>query len=182
MPLTREMKIDLMWDKMAINDLMNSFGRALDLHDWEAYERCFCDSLEVDFQRLTGHEPVLTSARAWTRFAECALGRLTVHHQYSNQAVTVSGDEASSVVYMVARHLNPDNASWNTQYGWYENTFARCDGGFGWQIKRLRHDFQWTSGVPDIIDMNDADCQQAMAEVFSPANTISQHPAPGDHQ
>jgi hypothetical protein len=166
MPLTRDQKVDLLWDKLAIAELMNSFGRALDLHDWALYERCFCDPLEVDFQRLTGRAPVLTNPRAWARFAASALARLAVHHQYSNHAIRVQGDVATGTVYMVARHHSPDSGEWNTQYGWYENTFARCEGDFGWRIRRLKHEFQWISGAPELIDLSDPESARAMRDVF----------------
>ena len=57
MPLTMEQKVDLLWDKLAISELMNAFGRALDLQDWDLYRSCLCDSLVIDFQRLTGAAP-----------------------------------------------------------------------------------------------------------------------------
>ncbi|MCB1844694.1 MAG: nuclear transport factor 2 family protein [Halioglobus sp.] len=166
MPLTLEQKVELLWDKLAVSELMHAFGRALDLHDWVLYERCLCAELEVDFKRLTGFEPVHTTAADWTAFAANALGKLTVHHQYSNHSIRVKGDEAVGITYMVARHYRSEDTGWNTQYGWYENVFARDDGEFGWKIRRLKHDFQWTSGVPDLIDLGDPLSQAALERVF----------------
>ncbi len=166
MPLTLEKKVDLLWDKLAISELMNAFGRALDLHDWELYERCMCDSFEVDFERLTGFAPVMTTAAQWAKFAAAALDPLVVHHQYSNHSIKVKGDEATGITYMVARHLAPGEQAWNTQYGWYENTYQRTDSDFGWKISRLRHDYQWTSGTPQIIDLDNEAAQEAMRGVF----------------
>ena len=166
MPLTLEKKVDLLWDKLAITELMLSFGRALDLHDWELYKSTLSDPLIVDFSRLTGREPVETSAADWTEFADAVLNPLTVHHQYTNNAIKVDGDRASGVIYMVARHMHPESGQWNTQYGWYENEFVRADGDFGWKISLLKHDFQWLAGVHDLIDLNNERSQQAIKNVF----------------
>lgn len=166
MPLSLEQKVDLLWDKLAISEVMNTFGRALDSHDWGLYECCLCEEFEVDFERLTGSPPVRTTASLFTRFAEVALSPLTAHHQYSNNSITINGDEATGVIYMVARHLSPVNNAWNTQYGWYENTFVRSDTKLGWQISRLKHDYQWTSGTSDLIDLSTPEAQHVMKAVF----------------
>ena len=166
MPLSMEQKVDLLWDKLAISEVMNAFGRALDLHDWALYESCLCPEFDVDFERLTGRAPVKTTAALFARFAEAALAPLTVHHQYSNNAITVNGDTATGLTYMVARHFSPTDNAWNTQYGWYENTFVRSDSKWGWQISHLKHDYQWTSGTPDLIDLSSVEAQQIVEEIF----------------
>ncbi|MEO0996867.1 MAG: nuclear transport factor 2 family protein [Pseudomonadota bacterium] len=169
MPLTLEKKVDLLWDKLAIGELMHAFGRALDTHDWALYRRCLADTLRVDFSQLTGFAPVEVPAPAWTRFAKAALTPLQVHHQYTNAAIRVRGDEATGVIYMVARHRAPDGGDWNTQYGWYDNGFQRDDGEFGWRIRSLTHRYQWLAGRPDLIDLADPECAAAMRAVFGPA-------------
>lgn len=167
MTLTLEKKVNLLWDKLAISELMNAFGRSLDLHDWALYRQCFLDEFEVDFQRLTGFAPVRVRADLWTRFAELALAPLTVHHQYSNFTAKIAGDTAHATIYMVARHHSPTDLRWNTQYGWYENDFVRTDDGFGWKISKLRHDFQWIAGAPDLIDMSNPNTVRVVREIFS---------------
>ncbi len=166
MPLTLEKKVELLWDKLAITDLMHAFGRGLDLHDWALYQSTLCDELTVDFSRLTGNPPVQTTAADFAGFADAVLSPLTVHHQYSNANIKVNGDNATGKIYMVARHLNTDTGQWNTQYGWYENEFVRADGDYGWKISVLKHDFQWLAGVHDLIDMNSDAAQHALKNVF----------------
>jgi tRNA U34 5-methylaminomethyl-2-thiouridine-forming methyltransferase MnmC len=166
MPLTLERKVELLWDKLAVSDLMLAFGRGLDTADWELYASCFADSFIVDFEQLTSLPPARTTPREWSAFAAAALSPLLVHHQYSNQAISIQGDVATGVIYMVARHRDPLSDDWNTQYGWYENTFARCDGPFGWHITALKHTFRWISGKPDIIDFSHPDTRAALSAVF----------------
>ena len=121
----------------------------------------------VDFERLTGFAAVTTSADLWTAFADKALSPWLTHHQYSNLSITIDGDEATAIVYMVARHAHPQNsAQWNTQYGWYRNRFRRCDGGLGWKISELGHHFQWLGGQPDLLDMSGAEVAALVTKIF----------------
>ncbi len=173
MPLTAEMKVELLWDKHAIAELMLQFGRALDRKDWASYRSCLADRLEVDFQKLTGFAPVETDSGLWTEFAEVALAPWLTHHQYSNTSISVRGDHAQATVYMVARHsFTSDSRRWNTQYGWYENQFERCEGGLGWRITRLGHHFQWLSGEPDLLDATNEKLTTLVTRIFGAARAV----------
>lgn len=161
-----EQVVQEMYDRQQVSDVMLRFGRALDLHDWEAYADTLADPFEVDFSDLTGRAPTTTTPAKFARFASACLQRLVVHHQYSNFSITVEGDVASGVFYHVARHRLPNRHGDDqyTQYGWYENGFARAADT--WKITRLRHGFQWCDGNPGLIDATDPEWQAAAAAVF----------------
>jgi hypothetical protein len=171
-------KLELLWDKLAVEDVMLRFGRALDLHDWAMYRETLLDEIEVDFQSLTGQPPVRVTADLWTRFAQVALEPLRTLHQYSNHRVSVRGERATSVLYMEARHHLPGahGSPYLTQLGWYENEFVRSGGH--WKIAKLRQHLQWTTGNAALIDFANPELQQVFAQVFG-ASGPSGPPADG---
>ena len=159
-----------LWDKQKITETMLDFGRGLDLHDWGLYASTLTDPFEVDFFDLTGQKPAITTPKVWAHFASACLEKLVVMHQYSNFKIELAGDSAKGIFYHVSRHRLPNKHGGDqyTQYGWYENSFKRTDGG--WKIAKLKHTFQWCDGNPTLIDLNDPDWKEAAAAVFGRAS------------
>jgi SnoaL-like domain len=171
MPSESQM-IETLWTRSEIERVMLNFGRALDLGDWKLYRSCFPDRLQVNFERLTGQPEVYVDADLWTRFAEVILSPVRRHHQYSNFSATIDGDNATAVIYMVARHWKSTDsgAAEYTQNGWYENNFARIGGE--WKITRLLHTYQWVSGNGGLFDFSDPELIKVMGQVFDPKNRV----------
>jgi len=172
--MTDSDKLALLWESAAIKQVMIDFGRGLDLGDWELYRSCFADRIRVDFERLTGYPEIELEADQWIRFAELALSQVRRHHQYSNFSVKIDGNRATAITYMVARHfrMTDRGASENTQFGWYDNSFERLEGG--WKIVRLSHQFSWVSGNDALFDFTEPALAEHMALVFSKANRVNQ--------
>jgi hypothetical protein len=172
--MTTEEKAALLWERSEIERVMLNFGRALDRGDWELYRRCFVDRIRVDFERLTGFPEIEVDADAWTYFAKLALSPVRRHHQYSNFMAHIDGDTATATTYMVARHfkMTDRGASDNTQYGWYDNMFAKQEGI--WKITRLSHHFSWVSGNDGLFDFAEPALAAQMAIVFCDANRVRQ--------
>lgn len=170
--LTPEEMVRRLWEKSQVEAVMLRFGRALDTGDWPAYRSCFADRFKVNFERLTGHPEVYVDADLWTRFAEIILSPVRRHHQYSNMAVSIEGERAEAIVYMVARHWKATDGGCPeyTQVGWYENTFERIRGE--WKITRLLHTYQWVSGNGALFDFADPALVAVMAQVFAPENRV----------
>lgn len=165
--------LETLWARAQIEAVMLRFGRALDVGDWKGYRSCFADRFRVNFERLTGQPEVWVDADLWTRFAEVILTPVRRHHQYSNLSVTVSGDTAEAIIYMVARHWKPTDAgsSEYTQVGWYENTFGLIGGE--WKITRLLHTYQWVSGNGALFEFGDPELVRVMGQIFAPENRIT---------
>jgi len=157
-------------DEEAVKKVMLRFGRSLDMGDWPAYRSCFTDKLLVDFERMTGHPPVLVDADDWTRFAELILSPVRRHHVYSNFHIDVDGGCASGVWYMTARHWKATDLGTSTynQYGWYNSDFI-CQNG-EWKMSYIKHDFQWTDGNNALFDMREPQLVACMGKVFNPEN------------
>ena len=164
--------LESLWVRSQIEAVMLRFGRALDLGDWKAYRSCFPDRFRVNFERLTGQPEVYVDADLWTRFAEVILSPVRRHHQYSNLSVTVNGDRAEAVIYMLARHWKSTDggACEYTQVGWYENSFGFIGGE--WKITRLLHTYQWIDGNGALFDFSDPELIKIMAQVFAAENRV----------
>ena len=164
--------IETLWARSQVEAVMLRFGRALDVGDWPAYRSCFADRFRVNFERLTGQPEVYVDADLWTRFAEVILSPVRRHHQYSNLTVSVEGDRAEAVIYMVARHwkATDSGSSEYTQIGSYENTYGYSEGQ--WKITRLLHTYQWVSGNGGLFDFGDPQLVKIMAQVFAPENRV----------
>ena len=165
-------KLEWLWARAQIEGVMLRFGRALDTGDWAAYRSCFADRFRVNFTRLTGQPEVWVDADLWTRFAELILSPVRRHHQYSNLTITLDGDRADALIYMVARHwkaVDSGSAEY-TQIGWYENGFERLAGE--WKITRLLHTFSWIDGNGALFDFSDPALVENMAKVFAPENRV----------
>lgn len=178
-------RVQVLWDRQEISDVMLRFGRGLDLHDWDLYASTLHDPFEVDFFDLTGRPPATTTPATWARFAAACLQPLQVVHRYTNFLIDLDGDEASGVFYHVSRHRRPNRHGQDTytQYGWYENRFRRT--GDGWKITVLKHTFQWCDGNPTLIDTSDPAWQAVADEIFggvrsSEAVPPTEHPCSGD--
>ncbi|HLW23916.1 MAG TPA: nuclear transport factor 2 family protein [Steroidobacteraceae bacterium] len=171
-PPTQAQMIETLWARSEVERVMLNFGRALDLGDWPLYRSCFADRFRVNFERLTGQPEVEVDADLWTRFAEVILSPVRRHHQYSNFSITLEGDRAEAVVYMVARHWKPTDggAAEYIQNGWYENTFQRIDDE--WKITRLLHTYSWITGNGALFDMRDPELVAIMAQVFNPDRRV----------
>jgi len=162
-------RVQIMWDRQEISDVMLRFGRGLDLHDWDLYASTLHDPFEVDFFDLTGMPAATTTPAVWARFASACLEPLQVVHRYTNFHIQLDGDAASGVFYHVSRHRKPNKHGQDhyTQYGWYENQFRRT--GDGWKITVLKHTFQWCDGNPTLIDTSDPAWQAVAGEIFGGA-------------
>ena len=169
---TQAQMLESLWVRSQIEAVMLRFGRALDLGDWKAYRSCFADRFKVNFERLTGQPEVYVDADLWTRFAEIILSPVRRHHQYSNLTVSVDGDRAEAVIYMLARHWKATDggSAEYTQVGWYENSFECIEGE--WKITRLLHTFQWVSGNGALFDFTDPGLIKIMSQVFAAENRV----------
>jgi SnoaL-like domain len=171
-PSTAQM-LETLWVRSQVEAVMLRFGRALDLGDWPAYRSCFADRFRVNFERLTGQPEVHVDADLWTRFAQVILSPVRRHHQYSNLTVTLDGNRAEAIIYMVARHWKATDggSAEYTQVGWYENTFQQIQGE--WKITRLLHTYQWVSGNGALFDFNDPELVKVMGQVFAKENRVT---------
>lgn len=160
-------KLHLLWEKLALDQLMLGFGRALDLHDWPAYRACFADEFTVDFSDLLARPACRVRADTWTAFARAALEPVRCLHRYTNHVVSVRGEQATSVLYMEANHFRPGEGGGAeyTQHGWYENSFTRVEGR--WRISVLRQRIAWCRGSESVLALDRPEVGAALEAVFT---------------
>lgn len=164
--------IRYLWEERKVRRVLLRFGRALDTGRWTDYRSCFLDTIDIDFERLTGRPEVRVEADAWTHFADLFLSRVRRHHVYTNFDITLDGDRAEAVVYMTARHWRSTDrgTSHNNQYGWYDFSLVRRDDD--WFISRVKHDFQWVDGNDALLAVHEPDLLAAMGQIFCENNYV----------
>jgi hypothetical protein len=155
-------------DRAAIHDLMMRFGRGLDRKDWALYRSCFADRLMLDFSQTTGRPPHEVEADEFVAFARLRQRLHAAFHQYSNFQLSIEGDRARCILYLVARHRVAESGGGdplNVFVGWYENEFARTPQG--WRIVVLRHPLQWIEGNALIKDAADPEVEDLARRLFA---------------
>ncbi len=114
-------------DRTAITDILHAYCRALDEMDLDAIPALFTEDCVVSYgPRLESRG----AARLAADLARLWRWRRTSHH-LSNVTVTVTGDAADAVSYVLAWHEAPDGRT-ATLYGQYRDRLRRMPAG--WRI------------------------------------------------
>jgi hypothetical protein len=81
----------------------------------------------------------------------------------TNHVITVTGDEATCVAYVQARHFLPNESgdSMQTMYGYYTNRFVRTPAG--WKIRACKLTLWWQTGNRHIFTLASARFKEAEA-------------------
>jgi hypothetical protein len=121
-------------DKMAITEVLNLYGLALDAHQWDLFDRIFAEDVTADFG---------PAGASWSGLANFKRSFAEFHNQFDNhqhtmmgQLVQVDGDKAHAFSYgnwLLVREAAEGGSSWQGT-GWYDDELVRSDRG--WRIQR----------------------------------------------
>ena len=142
-----EAKLRFLLDRTEISDVQLRYATGVDMRDWRLYRSCFTDEIETDFTSVFGGEPRRMKADEWVEFARRTINGLkATQHMITNHVITVSGDEATCVAYVQARHYLPSESGENEQamFGYYTNRFVRTADG--WKIRACKLTVNWSTG------------------------------------
>lgn len=130
------MSLNLVSDRIALQDLMLSYAAGVDERDLERYRSCFAeDVLVVNFG-----EDDFQGRDTWVDFVWAELDKYTsTQHLLGPQFATVSGERAETRSDVQALHYfaKPDNDDSPTRFilwATYYTTMTRIDGE--WKIQR----------------------------------------------
>src|SRR5690348_5016108 len=104
-------KLQALWDRAQIIDLMHRYASAVDSKDWVTLRGLFVDEIEAEMIGLQADLgiPVNVTADRWIEVISRGLAQYSVtQHSMSNHRVEVAGDRAHCTTYIVARHFIPD--------------------------------------------------------------------------
>ena len=143
--MTPEEQLQQLADRAAIADVVNRYATGLDTRDWVLYRSVF--TAEFDNYTSNSETPEHLRADDWVeRWRPVFEGYDATQHLISNHVFSISGDEATCVSYLRARHviLNDGVADHYTIGGYYTNRFVRTDEGWKLCVRRLT--VTWTEG------------------------------------
>lgn len=108
MPVPRDLSVRELSDRLAINDLLIRYTRAIDTKDWNLLDTCFTPDADVDYTPTGGIAGKYPEVRAWLAKA-LAPFPITVHY-VTNSIVKLDGDRATArtLVYNPMFFGNPD--------------------------------------------------------------------------
>jgi len=132
-------------DIMAITQLVNLYGLAVDSQRWELFDRIFAPDVDADYG-VTSH---------WTDREQFKSDFAAFHdpfdstqHTMSTHVIHVEGDRAYSFCnggWRLVRHAAGGNPLWDGT-GWYDDTLLRTRGG--WRITGRVCRITWWTGNP----------------------------------
>lgn len=132
-------------DVVAITQLVNLYGVAVDTQRWDLFDRIFTGDVEADF----------SEGAHWTDLAQFKADFADFHdpfdstqHTMSTHVVHVDGDRAHSFCngsWRLVRKAVDGNPLWDGT-GWYDDALVRTSEG--WRISHRACRITWWTGDP----------------------------------
>ena len=122
-------------DRLEIQDLIARYGRAVDLRDWEAFDRIFTPGCRIDYAAMGGIAGDLVTIKAW--LADTMPMFVSTQHMMGLPVIDLDGDRASAVTIchnpMVLK--DGDDPQLMVCGLWYHERFVRT--AQGWRMEEL---------------------------------------------
>jgi 3-phenylpropionate/cinnamic acid dioxygenase small subunit len=132
-------------DRLAIQDLLTTYARAVDTKDWDLYESVFSPDALIDYTSSGGIRGSRAEVRAWVAKA-LELFTMT-QHLVTNHHIVVNGDTATSHTDFFNPMGRPDGKGGLALFfvgGTYRDELKREDGG--WVITERIEEMLWFAG------------------------------------
>jgi quinol monooxygenase YgiN len=145
--MTNEEKIQALWDKQEITEVINKFARALDRMDGELMKACYWEDGTEEHQ-----DPLFPqfgwNDKAWPFVPIAMKGfeslKLT-QHRISNVLIELDGDQATAEAYVWAYHIHEEDGvdKEGVLYGRHNFRFEKRNDE--WLIKHRSTIFDWNA-------------------------------------
>jgi hypothetical protein len=131
-------------DRVALEELMNRYARAIDLRQWGSLDHVFAaGEIEADFTSMGVRQPYRGPASGWIAMVRDTInGFDATQHFFANHSADIDGDAAVDTRYMQARHVL--GAGYYTIGGYYTGHMTRTPQG--WRIARYKLTVSFTDG------------------------------------
>lgn len=145
---------NLIWllDRAKIQDVFTRYSTSVDSSNWPRLQTVFTDEIDRDMSSFTGSpaEKIISAQHV----AECRAtlpGFDSTQHFLLNNEITIDGDQAAAIVYLIADHtLTEDDAQKQfTIRGHYNFRFLRS--GDDWKICAMKLTVASTQGDQNIF-------------------------------
>jgi SnoaL-like protein len=134
-------------DVIAITNVVNLYALALDSQKYELFDKVFTADAWVSFGG-----PAQWNDRALLKQAFDVIHApyTATQHVTTNHHVTVNGDRATCLSYVVGRFIRPvEGGDTFESGGWYDDELVRTSEG--WRIARRECQMSWWSGNPAVL-------------------------------
>ncbi len=130
-------------DRIAVEDLLTRYAKAVDRRDWEQYRSIFTADAEIDYTSAGGIAGTIDEIVA---FLSTSLEMFEMtQHLVSNIDLEVNGDSATVTAMFNNPMRLPGGDTWFTG-GWYHHDLVRTADG--WRSRRLREETAWLDRTP----------------------------------
>ena len=140
-------------DKLAIIELFNQFGMAIDLRDWDSFRNLFADSVQFDYSSI-GEVAGILQPDDITNTARKDLGGFNVtQHVITNHLIEIDNDTATCNAHVRAMHLllNEKIEPLLEIGGYYTAELIRVNSN--WKIKSWKFSILWSRGDFELFEM-----------------------------
>jgi hypothetical protein len=144
-------KLQWLYDRARITDVVTRFAVALDTRDWALHRTCFAETVTFDYPASGGHRVLKaidladTSPPFFEHFD-------ATQHLSTNHQIEIDGDQAICTSTLHARHFRSSERPepLQVQIGYYRNHLQRQDGD--WKIFLSEQQVFWTEGNQALFD------------------------------
>jgi hypothetical protein len=146
--------LETLTDRAAISDVVLRYATAVDTRDWALYRSVFTDPLTVDFASWSGDPELTMPVDEWVELVRKTLsGFDATQHLSSNHVISLTGDGARCVSYMVARHYLVEKGErlMHSIGGHYTNRLIRT--GDDWKIQHCMLTVTWEMGDRQLFEI-----------------------------
>lgn len=138
-PMADDIDLRSVADRLAIDDLITRYSTALDDRDFDLLDTVFTAGADLDYEEVGGFRGDRAAFKAW--MAEVApYFDMWLHHA-TNRAITVEGDTARAVTYLLNPVVLKGRPGVLLEGGRYHDRLERTPEG--WRITARREEPLW---------------------------------------
>ena len=140
-------------NQIAILQLINQFGTAVDLRDWSTFADLFADSVEFDYSSIGDVATTLTPEEIVKNARQNFGGFKATQHLITNHAIALLDRQATCHAHVRAYHVLPNDRGESTLEigGYYEAKLIQIDST--WKIKSWKFSVLWSDGNQELFDL-----------------------------
>ena len=143
------MTLEQINSRAQIDDVLVRYTTALDQKDWGLLNEVFASNATADFSQAGGPADPVRGREAIAEVINQTLGTLVTQHVASNFVVSLSGDDAEVVSYVMAQHYRSADGAEFVLHGRYTDIFRR--EAEGWRIASRVLEPIYTTGDPGVF-------------------------------
>ena len=139
-------------DRIQIIELINHFGMAIDLRDWESFQNLFAKSVEFDYSSIGEVAATLHPADIANTARSDLGGFQTTQHVITNHLVQVQDNNATCQAHVRAMHFLPNEGESTLEMGgYYTAKLIRIEDN--WKIKGWKFTVLWSRGNEQLFEL-----------------------------